>query len=523
MRRVALAGACFATRALAQGSGTMSADRTRLAEITGDTAAAARFASDSVGGATVMRAAWNMAGLSLRATRPVARVNWNSALPYSLNDGPLWASRGLNVSLSGGVAASRAVRGVVIRGVLAPTFSYSENRPFQIFSDTTTGRSTFANPHHDVDASLDWPLRFGDVALAAVDPGSSELSVEWPRVAAGATTSSEWWGPGIRNALILSNNAAGVPRLFVKTTHAVPSRVGQWNAELFSGVLTQSRFFDSTLNENRTLSALRVEWRPWFDTTLTIGVSRVVYAAVGPEASPFTASLSRALDAVGRWEFLTGHGKQRSDQIGAVDARWVIPAAGFEVYGEWARMALPESATELLVAPDYSGAWTLGFQWAQQRRRDAYLRLQVEFSDLEQSNVYHDRDRPTTDFYSGQAALQGYTQRGQILGAAIGPGASSQWIAVDWLPRRWQLGAFIGRIRWDNDAMYRHGATFWDHDFSILGGVRGGWRGPGADVSAELTLARRYNYLFQNGIARPGGYRTVDLNNLTLALVASPR
>ena len=150
------------------------------------------------------------------------------------------------------------------------------------------------------------------------------------------------------------------------------------------------------------------------------------------------------------------------------------------------------------------------------------LRLQSEITYLEQSLVFP--DRPLADFYQGYASPQGYTQRGQSIGAATGPGSSSQWIAVDYMPREWQAGVFVGRIRWDNDALYRQGAaTFLRHDVSVFSGIRGGLRTRFTDLQSEITFARRYNYLFQNGFANPGGFRTVDINNVTLTLSATPR
>src|SRR5688572_32980018 len=107
-------------------------------------------------------------------------------------------------------------------------------------------------------------------------------------------------------------------------------------------------------------------------------------------------------------------------------------------------MDLPRNITELLTAAHHTGGWTFGFQWVQRKASESWLRLQSELTYLEQSRVFD--DRPTPDFYSGQGSQQGYTQRGQVIGAAIGPGASSQWIAVDWLAPRWQLGGFGGRI-----------------------------------------------------------------------------
>lgn len=520
----AVAGAlCLVQPLCAQSPGSLAAERVRLVEITRDTLQlpSRELLVADVPLARRLPLQWER--LPLSVVHPEFRLVWNSELPYSLNDGPLWAGRGLSVSVGGGVALHQPYRGVVLRAVVAPTLYYSQNQPFQVFPNRTPGRSPFANPFHGAEtgASLDLPHRFGNRHLLGIDPGRSELAVEWPMVTVGASAANEWWGPGIRNAIIMSSNAPGIPRFYVKTTRPARTLVGAISATLVSGILTRSMFFHADESEHRSLSGVLLELNPAFDSTLTLGFSRVVYAAVGPDASEFTATVSRALDAIARWENLAGAGAQRSDQIGAVFARWIIPAAGLELYGEWARMDVPRNVTEIVTAPHHSGGWTFGFNWAQPRGKGRYLRLQSELTYLEQSRVF--ADRPVTDFYSGQGSPHGYTQRGQIIGAAIGPGASSQWIAVDWMVPRWQLGGFVGRIRWDNDAMYRLSPpTFWDHDVSMLAGVRGGWRAALSDFTAEVTFAKRYNYLFQNGIARPTS-RTVDLNNVTFALTATPR
>lgn len=452
---------------------------------------------------------------------PEFRLVHNSGLPYSLNDGALWAGRGWNTSFTGGLAYEVPYRRARIRIVAAPTAVYSQNLPFQIFPNATPGRSTYANPFHFPPlGSMDFPQRFGDRHLLTFDAGRSGLSVALPTVTFGVTAENEWWGPAIRNTLVMSNNAPGVPRWFVRTTEPIRTRIGRIDASLMSGALTQSLFFDANASENRTLSGLRVALQPEFDSTLTIGFSRVVYVPVGPFASPFAATLSHALDALTRWENLDPH--TRSDQIYSVFARWIFPPSGFEVYGEWARMALPRTLTEIVTAGHYTGGYTLGFQWARHRGRSRYLRLQSEVTYLEQSLVFPDEMHP--DFYAGIASPQGYTQRGQVIGAAIGPGSSSQFIGLDYLAHDWQAGAFVGRIRWDNDALYRQIApTFFRHDVSVMSGLRGGWRSSLTDFSAELTVARRMNYLFQNGFANPGRYRNVDITNVTLSLVATPR
>jgi hypothetical protein len=458
---------------------------------------------------------------------PVVDLRWNSNIPFSLNDGPLWAGRGWNAAVTGGGGAAVVTKHGSVRLLIAPTLVFSQNLPFPIFAGREPDRSPYSSPFHGSGSSADLPLRFGDRYLVRIDPGQSELTFERANVRARLTAANDWWGPGIRNALVMSNHAPGIPRLEVTTARPISTRAGWLTAKAIAGTLTESNFFDDQPNDYRSLSGAIVTLKPRFDSTLTFGFSRVVYGVI---ESPIIGPIAHSLDFLTSWEYValpgdtsaTGAPRQRADQISALFARWVFPEAGLETWAEWARMDLPRFPGELLIAPHHSGAWTLGVQYAVPRGGGAMLRLQTELTYLEQSTVFP--HRPPHDFYTSRATFQGYTNRGQVIGAAIGPGGSSQWLAADYLARGWQGGAFAGRIRWENDALYREFVpNFLRHDVSVFAGIRGGVRAPRTDLSAELTFGYRYNYLFQNGFANPGGIRTVDKRNLSVRLSATPR
>ena len=496
---------CISTVTHAQRN-TIATERVRLAEITGDTI-----------GAPVAVPSW------LRIVPPDVRIVWNSEIPYSLNDGPLWAGRGMNVGLSGGLESSVRLRRTLVRVRLAPTMVYSQNLPFPIIRGTMPSRSAFANPLHDSTSSMDLPLRFGDVPVRRFDAGRSELSVTGRHVALRLTAENDWWGPAIRNAIVMGDNAAGIPRLEVLTSTPLRTRVGAISAKAIAGALTPSLYFDAA-HRSRIISGAVIELKPKFDTTLTLGFHRVVYAPVAWSLG----TVVRAIDFAVRWEALRKPSElaegetDYTDQISALAARWIFPRAGFEVYGEWARADLPRSLNEFVSVLHYSGGYTFGFQWAQPKRTGSYLRLQSEITYLEQSAGFG--DRTFSEFYSGRASAEGYTQRGQVIGAAIGPGASSQWLAMDYFAPRWQVGVFAGRVRWENDALYRQFVpNFFQHDVSLLGGVRGARRFPHADLSFDVTWAYRQHWLFQSGFANPGRYGTMDIRNLTLSVAATPR
>src|SRR3989442_8357012 len=105
------------------------------------------------------------------------------------------------------------------------------------------GRSSFSTPWHVGAYSIDLPLRFGDRGFWKVDPGQSTLAADLGPVVAGLSTENEGGGPGIQNAIVMSNKAAGVPRAVVGD--APPGRTpgGSFALRLFLGGPVQSPVF----------------------------------------------------------------------------------------------------------------------------------------------------------------------------------------------------------------------------------------------------------------------------------------
>jgi len=206
-------------------------------------------------------------------------------------------------------------------------------------------------------------------------------------------------------------------------------------------------------------------------------------------------------------------------------ARLVLPAVGFESYVEWARAEMPASVRDLLVAPNHTQGYTLGLQYARPvSRAGTLVRAQAEMTAVNQSTTY--RVRPTGSFYTSRAVIQGYTQRGQVIGAAIGPGSSSQWLAADLVHERGSLGTFAGRTRWDDDSYYEiprpQGNGLCKHDVTLYAGVRGTWRSRLGTAGATMAWANRINTFYQNFGPCFDNADHVDTRNATLAFTLSP-
>ena len=396
---------------------------------------------------------------------------------------------------------------------LVPEVMHSANRPFEVRSAAVAGWSSMASPWRTTEAPADLPVRFGDQPLTAVLTGQSSVSLRLPSITVSMTSGNLWWGPGIRNALVLGDNAPGIPRLSLRSTTPWSTTIGRIEGDWFAGGLTESRYFDEDpSNDLRGISGLAITLAPRGVSGLTVGAGRLIISSVRNAG----AIAGHTLDAVTTW-----NGGATRDQMTTAFFRWVRPTSGVEVWGEVARQQLPDTPREALTAPNADMGWTAGAQWALPRPAGV-LRIQTEFSDLAQSRVW--TDRPPRDWGTGRRIPQGFTHRGQLLGPATGPGSTHGWIALDRMRDAWSVGAFAARTRWENDAYYRTGIlSFFAHDVSLIGGIRGEWRTAGTDLDMRLGWERRFNYQFENGTITPNnrGQRTYD--NLRWSLSITPR
>lgn len=479
--------------------GSLAEDRDRIAQLAGASTAGAMLRD----GTHI-----DSAAAGVRWLRPELNLVWNGALATSLNDGALWSGRGTSVLVRGG--ATFGWRNV--RLTVAPELTASQNAPVEVIASRVSAWSRWASPWRTAAIPADLPLRFGDAPLTTLHSGQSALSARWDKIAVGISSGNLWWGPGLRNALVLGNTAGGIPHAFIRTPRPLHSGVGDIEGRLIVGSLTESIYFDTVAgNDQRSISGLVLTFAPKPLPGLTVGLARMVIAPVGGAGE----SMAHVADALTTW-----NGGNDRDQLSSLFFRWVAPESGFEFWGEWAKSRLP-TLRELLTAPNADQAWTIGGQWALPRTNGA-LRIQLEFTDLAQSRVF--AGRLPRDYYTGHAAVQGFTQRGQPLGAASGPGSTHGWLAVDRVRSGWSVGGFFARTRWENDAYLRERLfNPFGHDVSIFTGARASRRFAQWDTQGALTFERRNNYLFESGYAQPLHRGQRNVNNWRLELSVAPR
>lgn len=447
---------------------------------------------------------------------PVLSSQWNSRIPESMNDGPVWAGRGLTIAASAGFRVGSGRVDVLA----APVIFSAQNQPFPLLASGRSNGSPFASPFHAGTVSADLPLRFGNSRYTRIDPGESHIQVSLGRSIVGVSTESQWWGPGIRNALILSDNAAGIPRVFARTARPIATRLGDVAGYWFTGGLMESPYFDyDGRNDLRSASGAVVTLRLRADTGLTIGAARMVVAG-----TRLSRIISRVGDVFFDWSRAPSSGPitRRSDQMYSLFGRWVIPDAGLSTHVEWATLDLPTSLRSILVAPQKGQGFTVGLEWANRMDSGTTLRIQTEFTTLEQTPRTAGGVLP--EFYASYTVPQGFTQQGQALGAAIGPGSSSQYFGVDLFRSRVSYSLSAGRIRWEDGAFYRAypgGLAHFAHDVSVFFGAGLRWDSKPMAVETTAIKTLRMNYLFQT--INPFGPGTEhDVRNATLRIKLTP-
>ena len=445
---------------------------------------------------------------------PAWRLVYNSRYPRTANDGALWAGRGASTALNAGAR----LRWGPLTAVVDPTVYYAQNRDFDVAPTGGKGvnradLSPFAYAWQN--GWIDWPERFGDQEFAAVDWGQSGVHLDVAKFAAGLSTENMWWGPAALNPIVMSNTASGFPHVHLGTGAPVWVGIGHVEARALWGRLAESAYFDTIpANDGRFFSGLTLGIQPRWVPGLTLGATRVFYQAWD---SLGLADYLAVFQSVFKARFATStnpQGNDARDQMLSLSARWAFPDAGFEAYVEWARNDHNVDLRDFLVQPDHSRGYTLGFQQVL-RSGDGRVRLRAESTTLGRPATFQTRVTPT--FYLHHIARQGYTHKGQLLGAAIGPGSQSQSLAVDRYDRRGRVGLAVQRIRFDDDAYYRSFAgpgLFLGQQTELtatLSAVR--FVGP-LDLSGSLAISRELNRHYEV---------KVDVTNAMLDLGASWR
>ncbi len=365
--------------------------------------------------------------ISIEPIRPQLQVFDNSGWPFGSNDGAIWAGRGITTAVNGGFE----LRSGPLTVVIDPIYFWAQNTAFALQSVPSSVRGA---PYNDpvTPGNIDLPQRFGNAAYQRFDPGQSTIRLDILGVAIGASTANEIWGPAITSPIVLGNNAAGIPRLFIGTSEPVNIWIGKIHARMFLGQTQQSAYSPIDTTQGKRLAAGLVGvFEPRGTQGVEIGFGRYFHRfwpANGLSLSDLSIPLGNFLNhGVDPGANPTG---TADNQLFSVFARVVLPHSGLEVYGEFGREDHSYDFRDLSNEPDHISAYTIGMMhtW-RSAGTSAVTALRAEFTNSRVTDIAGGRGEGL--FYEHGTIDQGHTQDGQLLGSIAVRGGGGGTLALD--------------------------------------------------------------------------------------------
>lgn len=470
-------------------------------------------------------------------------VSWqqqfNSHHPYGMNDGSMVQARGYQTQLSAGIYAKIGPLSIQFR----PEYVFAENKGFQRLADAPNGVYWNTPATSSYFNRVDLPDRFENGNYSKFSLGQSSVRLNVGPVSAGFSNENLWWGPGMRNSLLMSNNAPGFRHLTLNTTKPIKTYIGSFEAQVIGGRLEQSGVSlknDLTVPQAirnelvdkgydwRYISGIVLTYQPKWVPGLFLGFDRtfiVNRSKMGRKFGDYFPIFSK-VDKVG---FVTPEGTYSEDaaerdQYISFFTKYVFTESKAEVYFQYGRNDHSYDLRDLAVEPEHTRAYILGVRkLVPLKKQDEYIQIGVELTQLERTTTGQLRDYPT--WYVHGQVLDGYTHQGQVLGAGIGPGSNLQTVDVSWVKGLKRIGIQFERKVNNNDLFYDFSFASADRrqyinrhwvDLSIGGNLS--WNFKNFVLNGQLTYIKSLNYQYQWQDSNPPGdywnWNKQDANNL---------
>jgi hypothetical protein len=246
-----------------------------------------------------------------------------------------------------------------------------------------------------------------------------------------------------RYPLMVSNNAAGLTHVFVGTRDPVKIPwIGSVQAKWLGGWPEESDYYEGLeAGRTRYVNMLNLSYTPSIFPNITLGAIRASYIY---QDGGFSAS--QIIDFFNIFESSNTanlQGLDNQDQLASVYLHIYLRDARAEIFAEFAREDFSFNTRDFLNEPTHNSGYAIGFQKLSDAPVVDFIKTHFELTNLTTSQL--EQVRPQTYFYTGQTR-QGNTNNGQIIGAAIGPGSNSQYLAVDGYKDNIKVGLFTQRV-----------------------------------------------------------------------------
>lgn len=387
------------------------------------------------------------------------QTQFNSDHPYGWNDGAMIPAKGIQTLMSVGVFAEYGPLTIQLK----PELVVAGNSAFETF-DKNQYDVIFAR-YYDIYNNIDLPVRFGTESYQKIFWGQSSIRLNYKALSFGLSTENLWWGPGVRNSLLMSNTAPGFAHLTLNTLHPIKTPIGSFEGQIIAGRLGDSGFaplepdklyFGTNLyvpkpNDWRYLSGIIITWQPKWVPGLFLGFDQT------------SQTYGKNLNGIKDYLPLFSPVKQtnapdnpisKQDQLSSVFMRWLWTQEHAEIYFEYGQYNNTQDFQQQLLAPNNSRAYTFGLKKLLpfNHAHNENIMISIEATQLQETSTT--KVLQGQEWYVSQNIRQGYTNQGQELGAGIGPGGNVQSVDVSWVKGLKKLGIQLERYVHDNDFYY---------------------------------------------------------------------
>ncbi|KEO72001.1 capsule assembly Wzi family protein [Anditalea andensis] len=364
---------------------------------------------------------------------------YNSSYPYTGGNGPMVPARGPQTLLSGGMH----VRFGRLSMQVLPQFQWAQNLPFEEYPENAP-LSYFQLMNRGL-FGLESPVRHGRNPITRILPGNSHLKLDLNHIAIGLSTENIWWGPSQYNALLLGDNAQGFTHFTIHSQKPLKTPIGNFEGQYFVGMLEGLNIphfsdgaFDNVIRTKeeedwRYFTGISISYSPKWLPGLSLGVGRTFQIYRNDMQDTFRAYFPLFVPLYKEGEGIEENVELREDQNINLFSRWVIPGAKFEMYMEYIRNDHEVNARYLLLNPEHSRGFTLGFAKYVRLPDDSQLEIKSEYNRTQISinNIIRWPGAPNNGLglYDNYQVRHGLTHRGQILGP--GTGTSGNFFKVE--------------------------------------------------------------------------------------------
>ena len=253
-----------------------------------------------------------------------------------------------------------------------------------------------------------------------------------------------------------SNSAPGYPHLdFGIRRQKIQFKdidFGDFEFRYWMGKTTESDYFDNNDSNNHNLiTGLSIAYEIPFLKGLSVGFNRTMLSK-WDNKDPY-AFFTLLIPYMKK-----KYGYDQSDQRASIFADYYIPQGGVDIYFEWGKNDYNSGFDNLMRYPFHTQAISAGFKKNVHYKKSPVTgQFLFELTFLESSMDYtffYDWGGGGNDFYTHHIITQGYTNKGQYLGAGIGAGGNSQLVSYKLYYPKGSSRIFVQRLNPDLNYSY---------------------------------------------------------------------